>query len=287
MKKYVLFMGTMVILLVMLSACGNKIRTYTYENEAVLEIRIKKTEVYPDRLVVTFAKDSLSGVEDVNCFQSDFSALEVEPEFSFAGDALTIETDDAARISGLRVWESDRDLYFDVRYLDSDSYAMLVSAWADDIGYMVNGDTDAYYTREEKNAQRELEEQQAESEAFAFSQLIGEWVNESGNTRIVFDVDESSGRYFLVSVLANGEWTEQEFMYITSLTERDTADAKEIIVYDNPAWGRAVSFYIMNDASGMECEYADEKFTRAEQEKPGFGPLSVNFPFYTSVYSCC
>ena len=165
MKKCVLFLGIMIILSGMLSACGNKITTYTYENEAVLKIRIKKTEVYPDRLVVTFAKDSLSGVEDVNCFQSDFSALEVEPEFSFAGDALTIETDDAARISGLRVWESDRDLYFDVRYLDSDSYAMLVSAWADDIGYMVNGDTDAYYTQEEKDAQRELEEQQAEAEA--------------------------------------------------------------------------------------------------------------------------
>lgn len=264
MKKYVLFLGIMIILSGMLSACGNKITTYTYENEAVLKIRIKKTEVYPDRLVVTFAKDSLSGVEDVNCFQSDFSALEVEPEFSFAGDALTIETDDAARISGLRVWESDRDLYFDVRYLDSDSYAMLVSAWADDIGYMVNGDTDAYYTQEEKDAQRELEEQQAEAEAFAFSQLIGEWVNESGNTRIVFDVDESSGRYFMVSVLVDGKWTEQEFMYITSLTERDAADAKEIIAYDNPTWGRAVSFSILDDASGMECEYADEKFARVE-----------------------
>lgn len=264
-KKYVLFMGILVMLVSILSACGNKSATYTYENEAVLEIKIKKTEVYPDRLVITFAKDSLSGVENVECFRSDFSAIEDEPTFSFARNVLTIETDNVDQISGLRVWESSRDLFFDVRYLDSDSYAMLVSAWADDIGYMVNGDTAAYYTQEEKDAQREGEEQQAEVEAFVFSKLIGEWVNESGNTRIVFGFDDQSGRYFTVSVLADEEWTEQDFMHISSLTEQDAVDAKEIIVFDNPSWGRAVSFSVLDDESGMECVYSEEKFTRAER----------------------
>jgi hypothetical protein len=37
--------------------------------------------------------------------------------------------------------------------MDSVSYAMLVYSWADDIGYMVNGDEDAYYTQEEKEQQ--------------------------------------------------------------------------------------------------------------------------------------
>ena len=34
--------GMLVISLVLLVACGNKMTTYTYENEAVLDIKIEK-----------------------------------------------------------------------------------------------------------------------------------------------------------------------------------------------------------------------------------------------------
>lgn len=263
-KRYVLSIGILLISLSMFSACGDKRTTYTYKNEPVFAIQIKRTEVYADKLVITFAKDSLSGVKGVKCYGSDFSVIEEEPVFSFKGNALTIETDNADMISGLRVWESNRDLYFDVRYLNSESYAMLVNAWADDIGYMVNGDEDAYYTREEKDERKELEELQAEAEAFAYSKLVGEWVNESENTRITFDFDDQLYRYFTVYILTDGEWAEYDTMYISNLTEQDSGKFTDIILYDNPSWGRAVSFSLLDDESGMECSYSDEKFIRTE-----------------------
>ena len=141
---------------------------------------------------------------------------------------------------------------------------MLVNAWADDIGYMVNGDEDAYYTREEKDERKELEELQAEAEAFAYSKLVGEWVNESENTRIKFDLDDQLYRYFTVYILTDGEWVEYDTMYISNLTEQDSGEFTDIILYDNPSWGRAVSFSLLDDESGMECSYSDEKFIRTE-----------------------
>lgn len=264
MKQYVLSIGILIMILGFFSSCGNKMTTYTYENEAILDIKIEKTEAYLDKLVVTFAKNSLSGVEKVECYSSDFSAIEEEPEFSFKNDILTIETDKADMVSGIKVWESDRDLYFHVRYMDSKSYAMLVYSWADDVGYMVNGDEDAYYTQDEKNEQRELADIQAEAEAFAYSKLMGEWINESENTRIIFDVDDKYCRYFTVYELTDDEWTERETMYVSGLTEYDSYEAVEIILYDNPTWGRAVSFFLLDDESGMECSYSHDKFMKVK-----------------------
>ena len=199
MKKYVLSIGFLIVLLGLLSACENKMatNTYTYENEAVLNIQIEKTEVYDDSIVITFAEDSLSDVEKVECFSSDFSVIEDDADFSFQNDVLTIETDHADMISGIKVWESRRDLYFCVRYLDSDSYAMLVYSWAEDAGYIATGDEDAFYTQAEKDQQRELAEKQEEAQNLAFRKLQGEWLNESEDTRIVFDVTAANTFVFM------------------------------------------------------------------------------------------
>ena len=53
-------------------------------------------------------------------------------------------------------------------------------------------------------------------------------------------------------------------MYISNLTEQDSGKFTDIILYDNPSWGRAVSFSLLDDESGMECSYSDEKFIRTE-----------------------
>ena len=64
--------GTLVISLALLVACGSKITTYTYESEAVLDIKIEKTEAYIDKLVVTFAENSL-----LKCSLFSFSVTSV------------------------------------------------------------------------------------------------------------------------------------------------------------------------------------------------------------------
>lgn len=264
MKKFISCIGILIIILGLFSACGNKTAQYTYENEAVLDIKIEKTTVYPDKLVVFFADDSLSGVEEVVCYGSDFSVIEEEPEFSFWNDVLTIETENAELISGIKVWASDEDLYFYVRYLDSDSYAMLVYSSVTDLGYVASGDIDAYYTQAEKDQQRESAEKQAEEEALAFSKLKGEWISESENTRIVFDVDQSGDRYFTVYDLIDNEWIECDYMYISVISEYDAGEAVYIDLFDNPNWGRTVTCTLSKDASELQYSYYDEIFVKVK-----------------------
>ena len=248
--------------LVLFTACGNKMTTYTYENEAILDIKIEKSEAYIDKLVVTFAEDSISGVKKAECYSSDFTVIEEEPEFSFKNDVLTIETDNADMISGMKVWDSDRDLYFYVRYMDSDSYAMLVYSWADDVGYMVNGDEDAYYTQEEKDEQNKLAEIQAESEAFAFSSIYGEWMNKNETVRILIDYNEENERCFSVCKLENGEWVEYDTMLIGEISPHGN-DA--MALYDNSSFGRQVIVELEDDNT-MKFDYSEELYYRKSDD---------------------
>lgn len=263
MKKYALCLRILILSFGLFSACGKKLTAYTYENEAVLGIKIEKAEVYENKFVVTFAKDSLSGVKKAECYSADLSVIEEEPGFSWKKDVLTIKTDHADRISGIKVWDSNRDVYFYVRYMDSDSYAMLVYSWADDVGYMVSGDEDAYFTQEEKEAQNKSAESQAEAETLTYSKLLGEWINESGDTCIVFD-DNGDDRYFSVYELAGDEWGEVETMYVSDLSEQESDEGTKITLYDNQEWGRAVFFSISDEDAGMKCLYADDKFEKVK-----------------------
>lgn len=244
--------------LVLFTACGNKMTTFTYENEAILDIKIEKSEAYIDKLVVTFAEDSISGVKKAECYGSDFAVIEEEPEFSFKNDVLTIETDNADMISGMKVWDSDRDLYFYVRYMDSDSYAMLVYSWADDVGYMVNGDEDAYYTQEEKEKQNELAEIQAEAEASAFNSILGEWMNKNETVRILIDYNEEYERCFSVCKLENGEWIEYDSMLIGEISQHGN---DTMALYDNPSFGRQVIVELEDDNT-MKFDYSEELYYR-------------------------
>lgn len=258
MKKHFFCIGILIMSFLFFTACRNKMTTYTYENEAILDIKIEKAEAYIDKLVVTFAEGSLSGVKKAECYGSDFAVIEEEPEFTFKNDVLTIETDNADMISGMKVWDSDRDLYFYVRYMDSDSYAMLVYSWADDVGYMVNGDEDAYYTQEEKDEQKELAEIQAEAEAYAYSKLRGEWINESEDTRIIFDSNSDYGRNFSVCKLENGEWIEHDSMSIGEISPHGN---DTMALFDNPSFGRQVIVEIEDDNT-MKFDYSEELYYR-------------------------
>lgn len=85
---------------------------------------------------------------------------------------ITIYTEEADQISGLKVTVNDM-LYYQIRYLDSDSYAMLQGDWAYDYGYFVSGDEDAFYTEAEKEKQKRLQE-----EARGYSTLYSFLFNE-------------------------------------------------------------------------------------------------------------
>lgn len=263
MKKYIFCLGVLVVMIGALTACGNKMTTYTYENEAVHNIEIEKTEVYLDKLVIKFANNSLSQVTNVRCYGSDFSIVEIEPQFSFRGNTLTIETENADMISGITV-RADNDLYFNVRYLDSDSYAMLVYAWtAYDIGYVEYGDESAYNTQEERVVQEARFAALADAEEIAYSKLLGTWINESETVRVEFSyTGDEFYKELTVYELAGDEWGVERTIPITSASEQDSNESVQITLYDNPSYGYAYTFNFYNDYTEMECEFSDEKFVK-------------------------
>lgn len=261
-KRYLLCLVALVVVLGTLTACGNKMTTYTYDNEAVHNIEIEKTEVYSDKLVIKFANDSFSKVTNVRCYGSDFSIVEMEPQFSFRRNTLTIETENADMISGITV-RADNDLYFNIRYLDSDSYAMLVYAWAYDIGFEEHGDVNAYYTQEEDKVREARLAALADAEEISYSKLLGMWMNESDTVRIEFSyTGDEFYKELTVYMLAGDEWVVERTIPIRSASEQDLNESVQVTLYDNPSWGYAYGFYFYNDYSEMECEFSDEKFVK-------------------------
>lgn len=267
-KKYLLFLGILLVAISLLIVFWHRTTTYRYDNEAVLGVKIKKTVVYEDKLVIKFAFGSLSEVEDVECYGADFAVIEEEPQFSFWGNTLTIKTQNADKISGIRVVENE-DLHFNVRYLDSDSYVMLVYTWADDLGYDVTGDRDSYYTQEEKDEQEARAIALAEAEEAAFQKLYGVWENESETIRVEFSYAEDDLKKVTLYLRIADRWVEkvaEEEILISSVDEGIFDGANRITLYDNPSWGCAYEFYLYNGDTEMECSYSDERFVKVEPE---------------------
>ena len=239
---------------------NEKENIYTYDNEDVFGNKIKKTKIYSDKLIVTFSEHTFSEIKQVTCYGADFNVIEEQAEFSLNGTKLTIETKNADKVSGLHI-EANDDFSFDIRYLDSDSYAMLINFWATEVGYITEGDKDTYYTKEEKEEQEEKEHKLEEEQAAIYHKLLGEWENESGTVRIDF-LEDDLERRLIVSKFEDDEWVEVENTDIASMKEKVSFESLEISLYDNPHWGCVYHFYLLDDGTGMTCHYSDEKFIR-------------------------
>lgn len=268
MKKHLFFVSVLLVMICLLTACGSATTTYEYDNEAIHGIEIKKTVFYKDKIVIKFANDSLSRVGNVRCYGEDFTILEKEPQFSFSGNTLTIETQNADKISGITV-RVDNDLFFNVRYLDSDSYAMLVYAWvAYDIGFEEYGDVNAYNTEEEKELQEARFVLLADTEEIAYSKMLGMWTNESETVRIEFSYTEDEFyKEITVHQFSGDEWIVERTVPITGASEQDVDEYVQVTLYDNPSWGYAYGFYFYNDYAEMKCEFSDEKFVKVDPER--------------------
>ncbi|MBQ3545680.1 MAG: hypothetical protein IJA34_11970 [Lachnospiraceae bacterium] len=238
--------------------------TYKYDNDAVLGIKIKKMKVYSDKIEIIFADKSISDVEKVECYGRDFEIIDENPKFFFRKNKLIIETSNADSISGITVVENE-DLYFEVRYLDSDSYAMLVYSFASDIGYIVSGDENTYYTQVEKEEAEKESLAIAEAENLIYNKLLGMWKNESETVCIEFSYDEdNSNKKFVVYKFEENKWIEQEVISISDVSEDEFNESLEIALFDNPSWGCLYRFYLYDDNKVMECHYSDEKFIKID-----------------------
>ena len=253
MKKIVFIAAFMVICIFSLVACGKDkekpIKTYTYNQEEILEISIEKTMLYSDKIVIEFSDDSISKAEEVVCYDNDFNVVEYI-DYTIGEDKITIHTESASQISGLYI-RVNFDKEIKVRYLDSDNYAMIVYTWADDIGMMPNGDLDTYYTEKEKQERVEREAELEAAEAEAFSLIEGIWENDEKTLRLeIMYVDENRVIKVYEEEGVNSGLPAE--IPIDGIDVNEESEPVEVIVYDNVSWGAAYWFYLSDDNTTLQ-----------------------------------
>ena len=267
-KKYLLYLCILLALIIIFVICVFRGTTYRYDNEAVLGVKIKKTVFYEDKIVIKFAFGSLLNVEDVECYGANFEIIEEEPEFYFWGNTLTIKIQNADQVSEICVVEND-DLHFNVRYLNSDSYAMLVYAWCTDVGYSATGDRDSFFTQEEKDEQEARAIALAEAKEAEFQKLYGVWENESETIRVEFSYAEDDKKKVTLYLHIADRWVEkagEEQLIFSSIDISKSAwdGANIIYLYNDATWIECYQFSLYNNDTEMECIFSNERFEKVE-----------------------
>ena len=163
-------------------------------------------------------------------------------------EVLIIYSEAPEEISGLLINVST-DLYFCVRYLDSDSYAMLGYSWADDVGMLSSGDEEAYYTEEEKEAQAREEEERIAEYNRIYQMLEGVWEDAEGTCRVeVWESgpEDNYKRYITLYRMEDGEWVQDMIMYAKTLWAWDTENGVSVEVTEG-SYGYRLGFDLYYD----------------------------------------
>lgn len=142
-----------------LTACGGAdVRTYQYPETAVLfdDFQIKKT-VYSPGVMKLYYRGGQFKDTPIRCYDANFEDLGDQFEYSFQNGVLTVQADFAEKISGLTIEDSEHDVIYHLRYLDSPQFAWLADTFWLDYGMMTMGDEARYYSDAERQAQAERE----------------------------------------------------------------------------------------------------------------------------------
>ena len=264
MKKLVLYI--LLCSICMLTACSDvkekTIGTYNYSNEEILSVSIRKTSVYSDRIELNFSEDSISSVKNVVCYAADFSVLEENAEHKLEENSLIIYSENATEISGLR-FDANGYMYLEIRYLDSDRYAMIVNSWADDLGYEANGDLDTYYTDEEKQKKEELKNEHEAYEEKCFSLVEGTWEDEDGLVRIKF-YSEEEGRKVSVYNNIDGNWELVREFFAYNVSANEESEPVSVCIDDAIGYSCRHEFVLYNDNTELETEFAEERLSKIQ-----------------------
>ncbi len=259
-----IFISIMLCAMCLLTACGKEkpIETYKYSNDEILSVAITKTSVYSDRIVLHFSEDSISSVENVVCYSGDFSVLEKDAVCKLVNDSLAIYSENASQISGLRV-DVNSNMYLEIRYLNSDRYAMIVNSWADDLGYEENGDLDTYYTDEEKKRQEEIKAEHEAYQTECFALVEGIWEDEDGTVRVEFYYNDDT-RMVSVYENTNGNWILTSEFYACSVSKDDELEPVSVYIEDGIGYSYLHVFMLYNDNTELETEFADGRLKKVQ-----------------------
>lgn len=195
MRKSLIVMGVLLGLLA-LAACSRFAGrsddgvTYRYAETDVLygELCVKKTVYRAGKMKLYYSGTDLSESQ-IRCYDANFEDLGDDFKCGFQKGVLTIRADFAERISGLMIRKSNDSFIFQLRYLDSEQFAWLAQVFAYDEGWSQYGNTEAYYSAEERKALEDKSAAERQRTAEIFALLEGTWRSEDGMRRYEFVMD--------------------------------------------------------------------------------------------------
>ena len=177
------------IALVLLTKIDYSKKTYNYretgKDDGITTFYLVKSEYYRDKLVLTWDGEW----EDLEYCQFDDN-LDVTVD----GHKIIIKADNPYNITSFTMRKSD--CLFEFRYLNGRSYAEILTVYDTAGGEHVIGNTNRFYTQEEKDEQREMAlsiKDKKEREQKLFDTLLGTWKSDDGEV-VEFFIDEDGIR---------------------------------------------------------------------------------------------
>lgn len=250
----------------MLTACDKK-TSYQYgKTELCDTLHIYKTEYKGDIMKLYCEGKYISSDIGIVCYDAAFQEMDADFTYNYKDGVLTIKADFAGQISGLKI-TANSYVYYMLRYLDSDQYAILYYYFADDLGYEEFGDREAYYTDEELARFEASKEKERKRKEEAFSYVEGDWISEDGTEELSFLKQDDS--FVMKRKVYDAEadcWNTQEQM-ITSVYVNIDDDVTGVSVgwIDGPFDARE-TYFLHEDGTFMTCEFEDTKFVRKNEK---------------------
>ena len=253
--KYVTII--MLLLITVLVGCSSNTVTYRYKNsDNGSGVSISKS-VYGDNELKLYIK-GLSDKPSVCAFDDEFNRLTDNFDVTYKNNILTIKGSDTNKISGLDIEETWSRFY--IRYLDSDEYALMYEVEASEIGWVMYGDKEKYYTADElAKQQAQIDAANAEQEE-NFELLKGMWIcNNDPNLYLEFYESPDGNRKF--------EWNEVDELgeYVTSgisiavINIYATKFCVVLEVVDDPYYGYCSRYEMSEDKTKIiEKVYNDD-----------------------------
>lgn len=283
MKKIFYCLTAVILAISLFSACNStekNIVTYNYPNktEKILPISIEKTEYLDDMVKIYFSQDAFSeDVVSVRCINENFEEIIDNADFLVENDILTVFSDISNEINGLEIAMSN-DNWYAIRYLNSDSYAILEYINNYVFTPDINGDKEAYFTAEEKIEQAEEEERMQKTEE-AFALIEGKWYNKE-KTKLL-DIRKTQVMHTKYNEI--GLYECKEYLESIDLFSADIADIIDItsepVVIEctwNASEPKTINVLLYNNMTEIECELSDERFYKQVEEMVTISPENAN-----------
>ncbi len=163
---------------------------YTYADTQVYYdgFQIIKTVYAPGEMKLYYSGAEELKDNKIRCYGADFEDLGDDFTHTFDGSVMTVKSQFAEKISGIKIDDADSGLIYHLRYLDSGQFAwMAEELWLDE-GWTRVGDRERYYSADELRAQEKEADKKRQETLDAFTLLEGTWLSDDGESKWTFAI---------------------------------------------------------------------------------------------------